>query len=105
MRKRICSVAKYLEIVDGTLADYKQLSSYHYRSEKLGPFCRIFALRPARRITICQRLDCAGVIVYSMAVPGSALRDVACGGAFGGLDRQSKLSVLNKNIRCICRLL
>ena len=105
MSKRICSVAKSLEIVDGTGADYKMLSCYHYRSEKPGPFCRIFALNPTRRLSICQQLDCAGVIVYSMPVPGSVLRDIACGGALAGLDRRSKLSVLNKNVRCISRVI
>ena len=105
MSKRNCSVAGSLEIVEGTLDDYKKLSCYHYRSEKLGPFCKIFALKPVRRISICERFDCAGVIVYSMPVPGSQLRGVACGGAFSGLDRRSRLAVLNKNVRCISRVI
>ena len=105
MKRHECSLVESLEIVEGSVADYKKLSCYHYRSEKLGPFCKIFALTPARRISICERFDCAGVIVYSMPVPGCELRGVACGGAFSGLDRRSRMAILNKNVRCICRVI
>jgi len=40
-----------------------------------------------------------------MPLQGCQLRDIACGGAFTGLDRQSRLAILNKNIRCISRVI
>ncbi len=91
---RSCSVAKKLQIVRGTLDDYKELAHYHYRDCHVGPFAAIFAIRPA-----------IGVIVYTMPSPGSELRSIATGNLFGGLDRTTRLTLINKNIRRISRVI
>jgi hypothetical protein len=46
-----------------------------------------------------------GVIVYKMPTPGAELRNVATGGLFTGFDRATQLVLLNKNIRCINRVI
>ena len=35
---KVCSVVKNLEVVRGDIGDYRVLSRYHYRGERLGPF-------------------------------------------------------------------
>ena len=56
---KVCSVVDGLEVVGGGIGDYKVLSRYHYRGERLGPFTEIFAIRPG-----------IGVIVYTMPCLG-----------------------------------
>lgn len=90
---RSCTVTRKLEIVKGGLADYETLARYHYRDSRLGPFAAIFAIRPA-----------VGVIVYTMPNVGCELRNIATGDLFSGLDRSDRLSLVNKNIRCISRV-
>jgi hypothetical protein len=98
-KMRECSVTKKMEIGRGGIEDYKQLACYHYRSSVLGPYRAIFSLRLAgvRRA--------AGVIVYSMPTPGLELRNIALGGVFGGLGKIERLALINKNIRCINRVI
>ncbi len=98
-----CSVCRKLQIVPGCLDNYKQLAHYHYRDSRLGPFERIFALRSeAVGATGTQTI---GVIVYSMPVPGLELRNVATDNFFVGFDRSTQLALINKNIRCISRVI
>jgi len=96
-----CSVCRKLQIVPGCLDDYKQLAHYHYRDSRLGPFERIFALKPVERTLHTKAV---GVIVYSMPVPGLELRNVATNNFFVGFDRSTRLALINKNIRCISRV-
>ena len=92
-----CSVIKNLRIVDGCIGDYRKLSRFHYRSSRLVAYSSIFALRYGG--------ETAGVIVYTMPFAGVELRRVAVGDIFIGLDRCTQLSVINKNIRCISRVI
>ncbi|MDI6450139.1 ParB/RepB/Spo0J family partition protein [Anaerobaca lacustris] len=46
----------------------------------------------------------AGAIVYCMPNPRVEMRRIATAGLFAGLDRQSQLALLNRNVRCIARL-
>ena len=95
MRK--CSVTKKLRIVRGSLEDYKELSHYHYRDSRLTVYAALFALRFAD--------ETIGVIVYTMPSPGLELRNIATGNLFTGFDRAPHLALVNKNIRCIARLI
>ncbi len=97
-----CSVCRNLQIIPGCFDDYKQLAHYHYRDSRLGPFERIFALKP-RGGTLHTKT--VGVIVYSMPVPGLELRNVATDNFFIGFDRSTRLALINKNIRCISRVI
>jgi hypothetical protein len=63
----------------------------------------MFALKTAR--TEGLRDQTVGVIVYKMPTPGAELRNVATGGLFAGFDRATQLVLLNKNVRCINRVI
>jgi hypothetical protein len=96
MNMRNCSVCKKLEIVPGDIDDYQALAHYHYRETRLGPYAAIFALKGTKTI---------GVIVYTMPSPSLELRNIATGDFFVGLDKAAQLSLINKNIRCIGRVI
>jgi hypothetical protein len=98
-----CSVCRKMKIVPGCLDDYRQLAHYHYRHSRPGPFEKIFVLRNesaglARKKTI-------GVIVYSMPSPRLQLRSTVTDNFFGGFDRCTQLELINRNIRCISRVI
>jgi len=95
---QICSVCKRLRIVPGDINDYKALAHYHYRDSRLGPFANIFALKDDLSKTI-------GVIVYAMPRPALELRNIATNNMFTGFDRSTQLALVNKNIRCIARVI
>ncbi len=104
---RRCSVTKKLQIVPGCLGDYKKLARYHYRDSRIGPFAAIFAIKsgqggasPALRLGV----EPIGVIVYTMPSVGVELRNIAMGNLFTGLDKRTRLALINKNIRCISRV-
>ena len=94
---RSCSVTKKLKIVCGNLEDYRKLAQFHYRDSSLLSYAGIFAMRLGR--------ETVGVIVYSMPSIGLELRNIATGKMFAGLDRRTHLALVNKNIRCISRVI
>ena len=102
---RSCSVTRKLQIVRCCLEDYKELARYHYRGNRLGPFSAIFAIRPAKTPAGSFGTTVIGVIVYTMPSPGLELRNVATGNLFGGFDRATHLALVNKNIRCVGRVI
>jgi hypothetical protein len=98
-----CTVTRNLEIVQGTRADYESLSHYHYRESRLGPCAAIFAIKGKFRTA--TKLETVGVIVYSMPTAGAQMRNIATGDSFAGLDRGTRLVLINKNIRTISRVI
>lgn len=100
----LCSVHKKLEIVPGKLSDYRQLAAYHYRDGRLAAVKRVFLLKPNRPLGTASG-RAVGVIVYAMPNPRVELRNLATGGIFSGLDRQTELSLINRNIRLISRII
>jgi ABC-type transport system involved in cytochrome c biogenesis ATPase subunit len=58
-----CSLTKQMSIAAGTLADYKALSEFHYRTGRTPPTRKIFTLK--RKNELC------GVILYSYPPPMS----------------------------------
>jgi hypothetical protein len=127
-----CTVTKNLEIVPGTRADYELLSQYHYRETHIGPvsaalrrgrpYAAIFVLKHGRSLTetrtctdrkenlvrvspfINQRQSVYGVIVYAMPTGGCSTRSAAMP-FLAGLDRRTRLNLLNKNVRTISRVI
>jgi len=99
-----CSVCRELEVVPGGMDDYNKLARYHYRDSHLGPYAAIFALRPTGLLKARLGRDIAGVIVYTTATAALELRNVATCGFFAGADRSTALSLVNKNIRRIARV-
>ena len=116
LKMRSCSVTKKLQIVPGDLDDYKQLAHYHYRdsttlrstslrsTSRLGPYAAIFALKPNEALGLRLGKKAVGVIVYTMPSPGLELRNVATDNFFVGFDKGTRLALVNKNIRCISRV-
>jgi hypothetical protein len=102
---RSCSVCKKLRIVRGCLDDYKQLVHYHYRDSRTGPFAAIFALRPDSTLAGQSGTNTIGVIVYTMPSPSLQLRNIATDNFFAGFDKCTHLALINKNIRCISRVI
>ena len=98
-----CTVTKILQIVRGTREDYESLSHYHYRECHLGPYAAIYAVKGEFRTA--EKLQTIGIIVYSMPAAGAQLRNVATNGLFAGLDKSTRLSLINKNIRTISRVI
>ncbi|MHC4483073.1 MAG: hypothetical protein ACYSW4_05955 [Planctomycetota bacterium] len=102
---RRCSVTKQLQIVRGSFDDYKELAHFHYRDNRPGAFTAIFALRPAKTMTYSFGTKTIGVIVYRTPNPRNELRNIATDNLFIGLDRETQLALVNKNIRCISRVI
>lgn len=106
---RSCSITKKLQIVPGGLDDYKRLAMFHYRDSRIGPFAAIFAVKPsqggASPALRSLGTETIGVIVYTMPIVGVELRDIATGNLFAGFDRRTRLVLINKNIRCISRVI
>lgn len=99
-----CSLGNKLEIVPGDLDDYKRLACYHYRGGLPISVKAVFTMRPATPISSFERRP-VGVIVYTTPVPRVELRNVATGNIFKDLDRQTQLALINRNIRCIARVI
>jgi hypothetical protein len=102
---RRCSVIEKLQIVRGCLDDYKKLAHFHYRDSRPGPFAAIFAIKPVKALGTRSSIGTVGVIVYTMPSAGAELRNIATGNAFAGFDNRTRLALINKNIRCISRVI
>jgi hypothetical protein len=116
MRK--CSVIKNLRIIQGDFEDYKKLARFHYRDSRPGAYTAIFVIKhcggesaavPASAKRTPQQAgglnEPVGVIVYTMPSAGAELRNVATGNFFADFDNRTRLGLINKNIRCISRVI
>ena len=99
-----CTVTTHLKIVDGTLADYKSLAHFHYRSGALGPVAAVYKIVNTLLPTAMFN-PVVGVIVYSMPAPALQLRNIATDGLFSRIgSRTMAMRFVNDNVRCICRV-
>jgi hypothetical protein len=98
---RGCSVVKNLRTVQGDFEDYKKLARLHYRDSRPGAYTAIFVIKPVKTLST----EPVGVIVYTMPSAGAELRNVATDNFFTGFDRKTRLALINKNIRCISRVI
>jgi len=89
-----------MQIVRGDIDDYEGLERFHYRESRLGPYAAIFALRGNG-----TGVKSVGVIVYTMPSARLELRKIATGNIFAGFDKRTVLGLINKNIRCIGRVI
>ena len=101
---RNCSITRKVEVVPGGIDDYKKLAGHHYRESHTGPYAAIFALKATGHMAARLNGGPVGVIVYTTPGPGVELRTVATAGFFTGFDRSTSLALINKNIRCISRV-
>jgi ABC-type lipoprotein export system ATPase subunit len=81
-----CSLTKEMHVEEGTFADYKKLSLFHYRSSRCPPPRKIFILK--RGDELC------GVIVYSYPSPVAFGRSKVWKGTFRQL--QGEVSVVSR---------
>jgi len=75
-----CSLAKEMRIEEGSIADYKKLSTFHYRTSSCPPPRKIFTLK--RKDELC------GVIVYSYPPPITFGRSRVWKGTFHQLQKE-----------------
>jgi hypothetical protein len=102
-----CSIIKDLLIEPGTASNWHELSGYHYCDEKVCAYKALYVLRDKRVGRASKAYDgVAGVIIYSMPVASIAARNIATKGYFTGIgNRSMQLGLINKNIRCIRRVI
>lgn len=105
MNMGCCSLTERLSISSGDIADYERLCRFHYRDGRLGPYAAIFVIRPDAALFSSVGTETIAVIVYAMPTSGLELRNKATGGLFVGLDRATRMSLINKNIRRIARVI
>ena len=101
---KYCSVLKNVSIVPGTIQDYHYLARFHYRRSTLGPGAGIWVIRNRN----AARYDCDGpvaVIVYTYPVPNVAVRNAVTKNFFARPDKAEGLSLLNRHVRCISRVI
>jgi hypothetical protein len=101
---KTCSVCRKLQIVRGCLDDYKKLARFHYRDSRPGAYTAIFAIR-SLNYPVQSKGETIGVIVYTMPSMGAELRNIATDNLFAGFDKKTRLALINKNIRCIGRVI
>ncbi|MHC4664622.1 MAG: hypothetical protein ACYS9T_01530 [Planctomycetota bacterium] len=102
---RRCSLTRHLQIVPGCRDDYQQLAHFHYRDTRPGGFTAVYVIRPARNLARGFGTKTIGVVTYRMPSPEVELRRMALGGVFTGLDTATQVALVNKNIRCIGRVI
>ncbi len=109
---RRCSLRGCLRIVRADMSAWRDLADYHYRAGGVGAVDKIFAIE---RIGSDEnggvvrlpdnRVRYVGVIVYCMAIPNVAARNRATNNRYVGLgDRKMELRLLNREMRCISRV-
>ncbi len=99
-----CTVTNQLKITDASLADYKSLEHFHYRSGALGPVAVVYKIINTSSFSAMLN-PVVGVIVYSMPAPALQLRNIATDGLFSGIgDRTMTMKFVNANVRCISRV-
>lgn len=102
---RRCSVTRKLRIVRGSLKDYERFAHFHYRDIRPGAFAGIFAIRPVKTLAGSFGTETVGVVAFRTPSAEVELRNIATGNLFSGFDRFTHLALINKNIRCIARLI
>jgi GNAT superfamily N-acetyltransferase len=98
-------------IEPGTLADYRALSDFHYRSHRVGAASSVLRLvhrAPSvvgRHFARRDDTQVVGVLVRAMPALACSLRDVATANRYGGhLSQRERATLLNREVRCIARV-
>lgn len=106
MTTHFCSIIDKLEIVQADISAFNALKAFHYRDSMLGPYKKIFAVTPkTKRLPGCFD-KYLGVIVYSMPSPNCQLRTIATNGKYNHIgDKTIRLDAINRDIRCISRVI
>jgi GNAT superfamily N-acetyltransferase len=100
---KYCSVLKHLFIEPGSMQDYHQLSRFHYRGSTVGPTAGVWVIRNHRPSRYDSDQPIA-VIVYTYPAPNLAVRNVITQNFFARPDKAAGVSLLNRHVRCISRV-
>jgi ABC-type lipoprotein export system ATPase subunit/GNAT superfamily N-acetyltransferase len=87
-KAQTCSLTHQMHLTQGTTADYKALSPFHYRTGKCPPTRKIFTLK--------RKTETCGVIVYSYPSPMCFGRSKVWKGTFTQLQQQ--VSIISRVI-------
>ena len=87
-KAQTCSLTKQMRLTQGTTADYKELSPFHYRTGRCPAPRRIFTLK--------RKNENCGVIVYSYPFPLCFGRSKVWKGTFQELQRE--VSIISRVI-------
>ncbi|MBM4102622.1 MAG: hypothetical protein FJ263_01025 [Planctomycetes bacterium] len=101
---KYCSVLKHLCIERGSMQDYHHLARFHYRCSALGPTAGVWVIRnhkPSRY----DSNELVAVIVYTYPAPNLAVRNVITQNFFARPDKAAGVSLLNRHVRCISRVI
>lgn len=111
LSRRRCSIEADLEIAPADSEAWERLRRFHYRCGRAGAIDRIFALRQKQGTGKIRwgeltggEGEIVGVIVYAMPLLNVGLRNVATGGRYTGLCRGEAVRLLNREVRCISRV-
>ena len=97
--------ARDITISPGTRADLAALSRFHYRAGRPATIARTPDLAPAILRATDADGSLAGVLTLSMPVLNAPWRDAAWPGRFRTGDRARDASRLNRDLRCISRVI
>lgn len=99
-----------VEIEPGTLADYRALAQFHYRSAHPGGVTDVLRMQ-RRGLTVVGRFlhrreerQLVGVLVRSLPSLSCQLRDIATQNRYSHLDPRERAVMLNREVRCISRV-
>jgi energy-coupling factor transporter ATP-binding protein EcfA2/GNAT superfamily N-acetyltransferase len=86
-----------MRIERGTLADYRALSAFHYRSHHVGAATSVLRLVAGAQVV--------GVLVRALPALACAMRDLATAGRYAAhLSPRERAGMLNREVRCIARV-
>lgn len=106
MKTSTPNLTENLQIVQANLAAYKSLQHYHYRTSRLGPFRKIFAITQKNKQTPTQQHQYLGVIVYSLPPINCQLRNVATNNRYMKIKNTSqRLKKINRDLTIISRVI
>lgn len=95
---------------EGSRADYRQLSRFHYKSGEPATMLRVLTLRSRGQSVVGRYLGrrgenvLASVLVISLPAPSCSLRDLATGGRYRGFSPRESMALLNREVRTISRV-
>ena len=90
-------------IVPGSIADYDELSPFHYLAGRPAAHKRVYVMRAPRRQAVGGP-RVAAVLVVSPPVVNVRGRNVATSGRYCGSDRAAAIGLLNREVECISRV-
>jgi len=93
-------------ITRGTIADYESLSRFHYLGKRPAAHKRIYIVRPpAGSRSSLSAPTVAAVLVVSPPLVNVRGRNLALAGRYTGPDRVAAMSLLNRELECISRVI